>query len=871
MHAPSAKTTVPAAPIGLVTRSRLLDELDRAPEQSLVLVCAPPGYGKTSLLAEWVLDRVPGAAWLTLDDDDNDPLRLLLDVMGAVAMSSAVTDDSAVRRLLAALPASVPELSSEIVYALDDLAEPVRLVLDNVDALLAPDALDALRILIRHRPGGLRLVLSSRLDPPLALPRLRLEGRLHEVRVDQLRFSRDEAKALLEAAGARLDDPEITTLHGLTEGWAAALRLAAITLRNAPDPAASLAAFSGDERSVAEYLVGEILSGFEPEIRDLLGAVSVCEVFPPELAAELSGRQDAAELLNRLERETSMVATAGTGRKMYRMQPLLRSYVRADMQRGMSARVSALHEKAAAWWAERDDPVPALVHVSAAGDSSKAVELVHRFALRLVVTGGHPLLRRTLRGLDEEDVRKDPWLALTSAMCHIEAGELTEAEAALEQAELVWPDTAGAALRVLHAAARAFHACQSTGFFVTFARHRLPRPRPGEAAAAGLADLVEAIYQLPDGQSRAAARHALCMVLDLAEHQGFGYLALQSRALLAGCAAIDGDYRSMVTAGDAVIASGAANGWLGSVWVDLARALLANAALLRGEPGEARRYTAQGLSTAGGSRSIRFGLRALHGCAVFDAGQRAVGFEEMLRARLEVGNRPLSVQHAASAALMEYRAAHTLGRPHAGVVLDWLVDRAGECGETALMRAWAEVGQGRPEAGRAILVPLLAGTVTTLLPTTRVEALLADAECALATEQRTAALRAVQEALTLGSRLDLVRPFVLAGPGVWQVLRAWPDGPDGMRSLIDRAARARRTLHRPETGLQLSEREQTVLSLLPSLLSLEEIAEDLSISVNTLKSHLRAVYLKLGVSSRRAAVVAAHERELLVPSLPLTR
>ena len=123
----------------------------------------------------------------------------------------------------------------------------------------------------------------------------------------------------------------------------------------------------------------------------------------------------------------------------------------------------------------------------------------------------------------------------------------------------------------------------------------------------------------------------------------------------------------------------------------------------------------------------------------------------------------------------------------------------------------------------------------------------------------------------MASRLALVRPFVLAGPGVWQLLRAWPDGPDGVRSLIDRAVSARRTLHQPETGLQLSERELTVLSLLPSLLSLEEIAEDLSISVNTLKSHLRAVYLKLGVSSRRAAVVIAHERELLVSSLPLTR
>jgi LuxR family maltose regulon positive regulatory protein len=255
---------------------------------------------------------------------------------------------------------------------------------------VAPAAQNVLRALIRHRPRSLRLVLASRLDPPLSLPRLRLEGRVHEVRVDQLRFSVAEAGELLGTAGAHVDHPQVTALHALTGGWAAALRLAAISLRRTPEPDAFLAAFSGDERSVAEYLVSEILSGLSCEIRDFLGATSICDVIPPDLAADLSGRQDAADLL---ERETSVVARVDARRSQYRMQPLLRTYLQADLERGQPARASDLHARAAAWWAAQNDPVQALAHVTTAGNRPQVVALLRRFAVRFVVAGAHKLVR----------------------------------------------------------------------------------------------------------------------------------------------------------------------------------------------------------------------------------------------------------------------------------------------------------------------------------------------------------------------------------------------------------------------------------------------------------------------------------------------
>ena len=191
----SVRKTMVSAPVGLVTRTRLLDLLDRAPEPALVLVCAPPGYGKTYLLADWFVHRASStAAWLALDEDDNDPRRFWGAVLAAMWECAAVPDDSVLRQLSDKSPASIADLAGEVIDALDNLPEPVWLVLDNVDELMAPEAQDALRALLRHRPRGLRLVLASRLDPPLSLPRLRLEGRLHEIRVDRLGFSPDRGR-----------------------------------------------------------------------------------------------------------------------------------------------------------------------------------------------------------------------------------------------------------------------------------------------------------------------------------------------------------------------------------------------------------------------------------------------------------------------------------------------------------------------------------------------------------------------------------------------------------------------------------------------------------------------------------------------------
>ncbi|MBO0880186.1 MAG: hypothetical protein J2P17_07485, partial [Mycobacterium sp.] len=228
-------------------------------------------------------------------------------------------------------PVVEPAFLAALVDALDELPVPVRLVLDDLHELSNAQSLHGIETLIRHHPAGLRLVLGSRLDPALPLSRLRLEGRLSELRPPQLRFSEADAALLLELSGVHLDPPQVAALVARTEGWAAGLRLAALSLREVADPDRFVADFGGDEQPVADYLFGEVLSRLSPEKVEFLRAISICDNPTAGLAASVSGRADAGRLLDVLERETSLVTSTDRERRAYRIQPLLRTHLRADL------------------------------------------------------------------------------------------------------------------------------------------------------------------------------------------------------------------------------------------------------------------------------------------------------------------------------------------------------------------------------------------------------------------------------------------------------------------------------------------------------------------------------------------------------------
>ena len=296
-------------------------------------------------------------------------------------------------------PGTQPEFLAELTDAVQELPRPVRLILDDVHELVDPVALHGLHTLLRNRLTGLQLVLSSRFDPPLSLPRLRLTGRLCELRADRLRFSPAETATLLERSGLNLTPTQVDTLHQRTGGWAAGLRLAALALTQTTDRDAFLDQFSGNDSSVADYLTGEILSGLPEDAQEFLRVISISDPVPSGLAAALSGREDAGSLLDRLAHHTSLLTATTRTRDAYRIQELLRTYLIADLHRQGPTRAAELHATAARWWADQDRPINALDHATRSRNPALLTELLRRYAIPLILTGDHGPLRRALASM----------------------------------------------------------------------------------------------------------------------------------------------------------------------------------------------------------------------------------------------------------------------------------------------------------------------------------------------------------------------------------------------------------------------------------------------------------------------------------------
>jgi LuxR family maltose regulon positive regulatory protein len=291
--------------------------------------------------------------------------------------------------------------------------------------------------------------------------------------------------------------------------------------------------------------------------------------------------------------------------------------------------------------------------------------------------------------------------------------------------------------------------------------------------------------------------------------------------------------------------------------------MLAYADLQGGDPAAAAARAEEALATWETLQpESAYTLHAVHGAALADQGQRPAGLAEMRSARAEFADTPAPPSMFAALAVLEHRAALLNGNLDAAAqVADWLAPRVGETGETLLLTAWAETAAGRHEAARTVVAPVYEPDTPLLLPHTVVEAHLIDAEAALQADDRPAGRGALELALARAEAVGVVRPFALAGPRTQELLNTRAAG-SGSGLFTTRVAAARAAVA-SDPAVLLSDRELAVLALLPSLLSAQEIAVEFTVSVNTVKSHIRSIYAKLGVSSRREAVLAAHERGLL--------
>jgi LuxR family maltose regulon positive regulatory protein len=859
-----------------VPRRRLLTQLDEGAQGSLTLLAAPAGYGKTLLLASWAATaRPPGpVAWVTVGPDDAQPPTFWGHVLDALAAIGIAPEGS---------PAGLdPRLDGGHLFVrslaswLAELPAPLVLVLDDLHEATGGAVATELRLLLRFAPPQLRLVVASRADPPLSLQRLRVAGQLREIREAELAFTRSEAGDLLGRQGVELSAAELEVLWRRTEGWAAGLRLAALTLREHPLPGRFVDELAGDDRAIAGYLLEEVLAVQPPELRAFLLRTSVPDRICGGLADALTGRADGAEVLARLEREHVFTMASGPGRDWYRYHPLFAELLRAELRHERPEELPALHRKAAAWQAANGLPVDAVRSALAGGDPDQAIDLLADGWLSLLVSGQAAALAKLLARLPAERTRAKPELAAVAALSRLAVGELEEADTWLELAETRAPG-AGAALplaRLWRArlAGDAAGALAAAGPLLDpggdAAWERLARPDDRRSLALALLGVAE----LWDGQLEEAAGHLEQAVAD-AGRAGRELLELDATAHLAVLEALRGNLGRAVELGRLALGR-ARRGDRPAATVACAELAIATAAYYRDELDTASAALERATRAAGRDRMVALAAAVLGAFLATGPGDHG-GALARLDAVRATGDRPPRLLAGGARAARARLLAAAGDAAAAMATLD--EDADGREPVEAVGLARLLLARGEPAAAVATVAPLLAGAPgrpPAAQPSLAIQASLVDAAATQELGDHDAAARSLRRALDLAGPEGFRRAFVEGGTPVRALLVDHLHRERSHRALagtlLTRLRDTTRATSSPSAAAAaaalvepLSEREQVVLRYLPSTLSAGEIADELFVSLNTVKTHIKSIYRKLDTNRRWDAVKRARQLQLL--------
>jgi LuxR family maltose regulon positive regulatory protein len=423
----AVKSGHPLSRGGVVRRPRLLAKLTDGRDAPLVMIVAPAGYGKTSLVAEWAEQDERASVWLALEEWHDDPIRLTRAIVASLEELEPVEAS-----LAEALDEPTPDLSSVVLPALAGMLEgrahPVVLILDDAHALTSAGALHVLTTVAEHLPSGSQLVLASRTHPALPLGRLRAHRALLELGALELAMRHAEAASLLRTAHVRVGSAKVDALVERTEGWPAGLYLAALSAREEPDTAAALARFAGNDHVVADYLRDEFLSELaDDEVEFLVGA-SVTERLSGPLCDAVLDRSGSARILDRLAHGSLPLEPTDRSHEWYRCHRLLRDMLLSELRRTHPEREAQLHLRASAWHAEHGELDSSIAHAVAARDARRAGDLLWEYLPRYVTEGRNDLVQSWLHRFSPEDLSVHASLALTAAYSALALGDLRQAE-----------------------------------------------------------------------------------------------------------------------------------------------------------------------------------------------------------------------------------------------------------------------------------------------------------------------------------------------------------------------------------------------------------------------------------------------------------
>ena len=424
----AAKLLRPLVRPGTIRRFSLIERLARDDPRPIVSVVAPAGYGKTTLLSQWAERNGQAFAWVSVDEGDNDPKILLAYI--AEALNAVEPVSERVFDALASPASSIPgSVVPRLGNAFSSMASPVALVLDDVHVLHNSECRAALSVLADHVPGGSRLVLAGRAEPPLRVARLRAERRILEIGPGDLSLTREEASLLLRAAEVVLGEDDVAELHRRTEGWAVGLYLAALYLREGGSPGGAAGAFGGDDRFVSEYVESEFLARISQRQRAFLVQTAVLERMSGPLCEAVLDLPGSAATLTGLARSNLLLVPLDRRGQWYRYHHLFRDMLLAELERVEPALMPVLRRRAAGWCLRDDQPEAALEYSIAAGDVDTAARLVEKLVVSTYRQGRVATLQRWYRWLEDRGgIEEHPMAAVWASILAVQTGRPVEAE-----------------------------------------------------------------------------------------------------------------------------------------------------------------------------------------------------------------------------------------------------------------------------------------------------------------------------------------------------------------------------------------------------------------------------------------------------------
>jgi LuxR family maltose regulon positive regulatory protein len=888
----TTKLHIPQLSVTLVPRPRLYEPLDEGMKRKLTLVSAPTGFGKSTLVTDWLAENDYAAAWLSLDQGDNDPVRFWTYLIAAIQTIHHEMGLEARQIVSAPQLRSAEPVAISLINEISQLAHDLIVVLDDYHIIEAEQIQAGLSYLLEHQPPNLHIVLITRVDPSISLARLRAQNQLIEIRAEDLQFSIAEAATLFnEKMGLNLKPKHIEALNTHTESWVVGLQLAALSLKGQLSYDTFIDEFTGGHQFILDYLTEEVLVTLPDAQREFLLRTSILERFCGTLCRVITGNPSSEQILEEIRKKNLFLIPLDTDGHWFRYQHLFAEVLYALLERDHPGEINVLHLKAAAWFESEGHPSEAVDHAMRSGDMARARELILKHWLQALHRGEVATVLGWLGALPEDMMADDPFVAMAYCWALFLGGQIPSIEQNLVRADKAYQRRVDEGS--LNGAQQDLVAAQLAMMRSVLARGR------GEHAKS-VAHAEEAALNVPSEMLEgigtawnmlAAARAGAGDFEGAIEAYGRGItLAYAEGNLIGAYGCIYGQAMYMLVQGrlneaeelcrstiDRAVSEGHGDfPAAGSLYVTMARIELE-----RYQLDEAEAYLNTGLRIArpgGFSEAVRTGryLRAHLVAAggdleaaveIFQATERIINAIddpyltgelnwEWTKLCLFAGD--LDAAHEKLQILDEKTAA----TQHANLLLwrRWLFPRllcAEERYEEARSSLDESIHRARTVNSNGELIRLLALQAV-------VQAALGD---------RTFALSALREAVTLGSPEGYVWLWLNAGPGVGPLLgdlRNDSNTPQEWHSYLDVLLEACQATfgdlaYQPEgeTLDPLTLRELEIMRLICKGYSNPEIASELVVTINTIKKHTSNIYGKLGVRSRTQAIARAHELNLL--------